>query len=253
MDALVIRRDNALGSSSLSSGSGQTCSDCSLARLCLPMGLAPDDLERMDSLVSRSETMHEGQHLFRVGDPFLALHAVRRGSFKTYNVDSEGREHVLGFHLPGELLGLEAIHPGKHRCNAVALDTATVCVLPYQRLSKLAGAIGGLREQIFRLMSRDIADATALAGDFTADERIAAFLIGLSRRFQARGFSRSEFNLSMPRRDIANYLRLTPETVSRVFARFEKDELIAVDRRKVHLLDLSKLHAMAQCMGEMHA
>ncbi|HEV2110224.1 MAG TPA: fumarate/nitrate reduction transcriptional regulator Fnr [Gammaproteobacteria bacterium] len=229
------------------------CSSCSLAKLCLPMGLEKNDLERMDELVTRSPPIHEGEHLFRVGDPFKAVYAVRAGSYKSYTVDSEGREHVLGFHLPGELLGLDAIYPERHMCNAMALDTATVCILPYDKLTDLAGEIGGLRTQLFRLMSKDIADAATLAGDFTAEERIAAFLIGLSRRFQQRGFSSKEFNLTMSRRDIANYLRLAPETVSRVFARFEKDALIAVERRSIRLLDFAKLHQLAQCMGDLQA
>lgn len=228
------------------------CSNCFLAKICLPMGLDHDDLERMDGVVTRSAPMHAGDHLFRVGDAFKAVYAVRAGCYKSYTVDSEGREHVLGFHLPGELLGLDAIYPARHVSNAVALDTASVCVLPYDSLQELAGQIGGLRSQLFRLMSKDIADAAALAGDFTAEERIAAFLLGLSRRFQQRGFSSQEFNLTMSRRDIANYLRLAPETVSRVFARFEKDGLIAVERRAVRLVGLLKLHEVARCMGELH-
>ena len=229
------------------------CSNCSLSGICLPMGLDPGELERMDGIVTRSAPMHEGEHLFRVNDPFKALYAVRSGSIKSYSVDSEGREHVLGFHLPGELLGLDAIYPERHMCNAVALDTAAICILPYEQLTALAGKIEGLRGQLFRLMSKDLADATTLAGDFTAEERIASFLMNLSRRFELRGFSAKEFNLTMSRRDIANYLRLAPETVSRVFTRFEKDELIAVERRTVSLLDFSKLGALSQCMGEMHA
>ncbi|HLW73773.1 MAG TPA: fumarate/nitrate reduction transcriptional regulator Fnr [Gammaproteobacteria bacterium] len=229
------------------------CSNCSLSGICLPMGLDRDELERMDGLVTRSAPMHEGEHLFRVNDPFKAVYAVRSGSIKSYSVDSEGREHVLGFHLPGELLGLDAIYPERHMCNAVALDTAAVCVLPYEELTTLAGKIEGLRGQLFRLMSKDLADAATLAGDFTAEERIASFLINLSRRFQLRGFSPKEFNLTMSRRDIANYLRLAPETVSRVFTRFEKDKLIAVERRTVSLEDLPKLLTLSQCMGEMHA
>jgi len=228
------------------------CSNCSLAKLCLPKGLERCDMERMDGLVSRSAPVHEGEHLYRVGDPFKAIYAVRAGTYKSYTVDSEGREHVLGFHLPGELLGLDAIYPERHVCNAVALDTATVRVLPYAELAELAGEISGLRAQLFRLMSKDIADTAALAGDFTAEERIAAFLVGLSQRFQQRGFSCKEFNLTMSRRDIANYLRLAPETVSRVFARFEKDDVIAVERRSIRLLDFPKLHELARCMGEMH-
>jgi len=234
------------------SGQHQACSVCTLAELCLPMGLNQDDMQRVDDLVERSELMHEGQHLFRVGDRFKLVYAVRVGTYKSYTVDSEGREHVLGFHLPGELIGLDAIHSGMHRSNAVALDTATVCMLPYTDLDRLAGQIGALRTQMFRLMSKDTSDAAVLAGDFTAEERIAAFLTTLSKRYHVRGFSPTEFNLTMSRRDIANYLRLAPETVSRVFARFEKDELIAVERRSLRLTALPKLLEMAHCVGDIH-
>lgn len=227
------------------------CSNCSLAQLCIPTGLGHDDLERMDDLVTRSTPMHEGEHLFRIGDTFDTVFAVRSGSFKTYTVDAEGREHVLGFHLPGELMGLKAIYSKRHFANAMALDTATVCMLPFDDLSALAHTVPGLQDQMMRLMSKDLAEAVVLAGDFTAEERLAAFLTGLSRRYAKRGFSAQEFNLTMSRRDIANFLRLAPETVSRVFARFEKDLLIAVERRSIRLLDPPKLHAMAQCMEEM--
>ena len=231
----------------------EACAVCSLKELCLPRGLDGEDFALLDSLVERRGPFHESDHLFRVGDRFQALYAVRAGSYKSYTLDSEGREHVLGFHLPGELLGLDAIYPGRHLCNALALDTASVCVLPYEQLSDLAGHLTGLRSQILRLMSKDIADNATLAGDFTAEERLAAFLNGLSERFRQRGYSPTEFHLSMSRRDIANYLRLATETVSRVFARFEKDGLIAVDRRAVHLLDLPRLRSLCAAMGNLQA
>jgi CRP/FNR family transcriptional regulator len=253
MDTIAVRSEPILASASFHIGTHQACSICSLSELCLPMGLNRHDLGQVDDLVARSEPMHEGDHLFRVGDAFKSVYAVRSGTYKSYTVDSEGREHVLGFHLPGELIGMDAIYPGQHRCNAVALDTATVCMLSYQALEQLAGQISGLRSQLFRLMSKDLAEANALAGDFTAEERIAAFLTSLSRRFVLRGFSAKEFNLSMSRRDIANYLRLAPETVSRVFARFEKDKMISVERRAVRLENIPKLQALGQCMGEMRA
>ena len=230
----------------------RACSACSVSHYCLPTGLNSRDLERMDAIVERSAPMHEGEHLFRVGDRFQALYAVRAGCYKSYTVDSEGREHVLGFHLPGELMGFDAICQERHMSSAVALDTAAVCVLPYPDLDKLAAQLDGLRTQMHRLMSKDIAEANALAGDFTAEERIAAFLANLSRRFEHRGLSSTEFNLSMSRRDIANYLRLAPETVSRVFARFEKTKLIAARQRAIQLLDLAKLRELGRCLGEMY-
>ncbi len=242
-----IARPSAMGQPVI-----QSCSACSLAGLCLPMGLGADDLARMDSLVTRSEPMHAGDHLYRVGDAFDAVYAVRSGSFKIYTVDTEGREHVLGFHLPGELMGLKAIYPKRHITNAMALDTATICVIPFLEFGLMAIKIPSLQTQMVRLMSRDLAEAVTLAGDYTAEERIAAFLMGLSARFVQRGLSAREFNLTMSRRDIANYLRLAPETVSRVFARFVKEKLISVDRRSVRLNDMPKLHALGRSMEEMH-
>lgn len=217
------------------------CSTCSLAELCLPMGLTKVDVGKLEGLIAPHAPLHADDHLFRVNDPFRAIYAVRGGCFKTYLVDESGREQVLGFHLPGELIGLDAIWPEKHQCNAVALDTASVCELPFSDVSHLAAQIPSLQQTMFRLLSRDIAESHALAGDLTAEQRIAAFLLSLSTRLKARGYSDSHLTLAMPRRDIANYLRLATETVSRVFTRFEKDGLIAVDRRDVRLLDLDKL------------
>jgi CRP/FNR family transcriptional regulator len=223
----------------------RVCGTCSLADLCLPMGLDRDDVELLEGLVAPSGPVHADDHLFRVGDPFRALYAVRGGYFKTYLVDESGREQVLGFHLPGELIGLDAIWPEKHQCNAVALDTASVCALPWQEVTKLATQVPSLQQTMFRLLSRDIAEAHHLAGDMTAEQRIATFLHSLSARLKARGYSETHLTLAMPRRDIANYLRLATETVSRVFTRFEKDELIAVDRRDVKLLDVERLRRIA--------
>jgi len=212
------------------------------------MGLERDDVERLDELVSPEGPLRPGEHLYRVGDTFEALYAVRSGYLKTYIVDSSGREQVLGFHLPGELVGLDAIYPARHQCNAVALDTATVCRMPYDQLSDLAGRIPSLQRQMFRLLSRDIHIGHVLSGDFTAEERIASFLLGMSARLRQRGYSATHFILAMPRRDIANYLRLATETVSRVFKRFQDEGLIAVERRDVRLLDVPGLEKICRSM-----
>lgn len=219
----------------------QACSRCSLAELCLPVGLSQKDMERLDALVETPAPLHADEHLYRVGDSFESLYAVHSGYFKTYVYDDTGREQVLGFHLPGELMGLGGIYPEHHVANAVALDTATVCRLQYNALSALAAQIPGLQKQLFRLMSKDIRGLQALSGDFTAEERLASFLMSLSSRLHLRGYSATEFLLAMKRRDIANYLRLATETVSRVFARFEEDGLISVERRDVRILDLPRL------------
>ncbi|MHB8423538.1 MAG: helix-turn-helix domain-containing protein [Gammaproteobacteria bacterium] len=229
----------------------KVCSSCSLAELCLPMGLSPQDLQRLDSIVQPTGPLHAGAHLYRVDTPFHALYAVRSGYLKTYIVDETGREQVLGFHLPGELVGLDAIYPNRHQCNAMALDTVTVCVLQYADIAALALQVPSLQKQIFRLMSKDIVSSHALAGDFTAEERLAAFLMSLSRRLQLRGYSAAEFILAMTRRDIANYLRLATETVSRVFAKFQEDGLIEVERRDVRILDLERLDSLCRSVPKI--
>lgn len=211
------------------------------------MGLGRTDMERLEELITPRGPLHQGDHLFRVGDPLRVIYAVRGGYFKTYVVDISGRERVLGFHLPGELVGLDAIWPEKHQCNAIALDTATVCELPYAQISQLAAQIAGLQQTMFRLISKDIVQTHALGGDLTAEERIAGFLLSLSSRLNDRGYSATHLVLAMPRRDIADFLRLAAETVSRVFSRFEQDGLIAVDRREVQILDLERLRELGRC------
>lgn len=229
----------------------KTCSSCSLSELCLPMGLSADDMERLDALVQSSLPLHADEHLFRVGDPFQAIYAVHSGCFKTYVVDDTGREHVLGFHLPGELMGLAGIYPRRHQVNALALDTSTVCKLSFNEISTLSMQVPGLQAQLFRLMSKDIGTSNALSGDYTAEERLAAFLMSISRRFHMRGYSATEFMLRMTRRDIANYLRLATETVSRVLAKFQDDGLISVDRREVKILDMGRLGGMCSSVPQL--
>lgn len=227
----------------------RSCSTCSLSELCLPMGLAPGDIHRLEELVAPRGPVNEGEHLFRIGDPLRVLYAVRGGFFKSYMVEANGREQVLGFHLPGELIGLDAIWPEKHQCNAVALNTASVCELPYDQITDLGRQVPGLQHSMLRLLSKELAVSHALAGDFSAEERIAGFLLSLSSRMKARGHSETQLTLAMSRRDIANYLRLATETVSRVFSRFEEDGLVSVDRREVMLRDVDRLKKLGHCFS----
>jgi CRP/FNR family transcriptional regulator len=221
------------------------CSTCAFSQACLSQGMDKSSLRDLHMLVEHVGPFHAGDHVFREGDPFEAIAAVRAGTVKTYSVDRDGREHVLGFHLPGEVIGLNAIAGDRYPCNAVALDTVTLCRFSFPQISVLAARLPGLQQHLFRLLSRDIGNASLLAGDWTADERMAAFLIGLSRRLAARGFSPDRFQLTMARTDIANYLRLAPETVSRVLKRFQDDGLVAVDRRELELVDRSRLQTLA--------
>ncbi len=221
------------------------CSTCAFSQACLSQGMDKSSLIDLHMLVEHVGPLHAGEHVFRVGDPFEAIAAVRAGSVKTYIIDRDGREHVLGFHLPGEVIGLDAIDGDTYPCNAVALDTVMLCRFSFPKISVLAARLPGLQQHLFRLLSRDIGRAALLAGDWTADQRMAAFLIGLSRRLAARGFSADRFALTMARTDIANYLRLAPETVSRVLKRFQHDGLLRVDRRELELLDRVQLETLA--------
>ena len=221
------------------------CSTCAFSQACLSQGMDKRSLMDLHVLVEHVGPFHAGEHIFREGDPFEAIAAVRAGSVKTYVVDRDGHEHVLDFHLPGEVIGLNAIDGETYPCNAVALDTVMLCKFSFPKIAVLASKLPGLQQHLFRLLSRDIGRAALLAGDWTADQRMAAFLIGMSRRLAARGFSPNRFQLTMARTDIANYLRLAPETVSRVLKRFQADGLLRVDRRELELVDRVQLETLA--------
>jgi CRP/FNR family transcriptional regulator len=222
------------------------CSTCAFSAACLERGYDKSHLRELHVLVQHIGPFREGEHIFREGDPFTAIAAVRAGTVKTYVTDSEGREQVLGFFLPGEIIGLNAISQARYPCNAVALDSVLLCRFSFPNIAALATRMPGLQEQLFRLLSLDIGKASLLAGNFTADERMAAFLISISRRYAARGFSATRFRLTMSRTDIANYLRLAAETVSRVFRRFQDEGVIAVERREIELCKPDAIEELAR-------
>lgn len=221
------------------------CSTCAFSSACVSEGLDKSHLRDLHVLVEHVGPFAPGDHVFREGDPFTAIAAVRAGTVKTYVVDTQGREQVQGFFLPGEVIGLNAIHNARYPANAVALDTVSLCRFSFPQMALLATRLPGLQQHLFRLLSQDIGKAALLAGDYTADERMAAFLIALSRRYDARGFSGRTFNLTMARTDIANYLRLAPETVSRVLRRFQNDGLLRIERREVELIGRERLEQLA--------
>ncbi len=221
------------------------CTTCAFSQACLSEGMDKRALMDLHVLVEHVGPIKPGEHVFREGDPFTAIAAVRAGTVKTYMLDRDGHEQVLGFHLPGEVIGLNAIHVEQYPCNAVALDTVMLCRFSFPKIALLATRLPNLQQHLFKLMSRDIGTASLFAGDHSADERMAAFLIGFSRRLAARGFSPRRFQLTMARTDIANYLRQAPETVSRVLRRFESDGLVRISHRDVEILDLPRLEAIA--------
>jgi CRP/FNR family transcriptional regulator len=220
------------------------CKDCSLYQLCLPVGIGEKDLELLERIVHRRRPIARGEHLFRVGDPFGCFYAVRSGSVKSYTIGEDGREQVMGFHLPGELVGLDAIASGSHQCTARALEVTSLCEVPFDHFEKLGETVPSLPRQMLRIMSREIAqEQTLLAqlGQKNGTERLAAFLLGLSARFRQRGFSENEFHLSMSRVDIGNYLGLAEETVSRLFTLFQELGVLAVTRKHVRIHDSERL------------
>jgi CRP/FNR family transcriptional regulator len=211
------------------------------------MGLAPEDVERLDAIVKRNRPLHRGDHLFRQDDSFHNLFVVKTGSVKTYAPSEDGGEQVLGFHLPGEIIGLDAILNNRHGCSAKVLETSAVCELPFDRLEDLAANVPSLQHQLYRLMSKEISEEThmlMLLGKKNAEERLAAFLLSLSNRFKRRGFSSTDFYLSMSRHEIGSYLGLAVETVSRLFTRFQDESLVRVERKHIQIINREGLESL---------
>ncbi|MGN6120022.1 MAG: helix-turn-helix domain-containing protein [Rhodanobacter sp.] len=224
------------------------CRTCAFAGACIAVGYGKPELEALHCLVEHVGPYRSGDHVFRTGDPFRAIFAVRAGTVKTCLVDKEGREQVLGFYLPGEVIGLNAIYPEHFPCDAVALDTSFFCRFSFPAMSALASRIPAVQKHLFRLLSKELGSASLLAGDHSADERMAAFLMDLAGRYAARGFSATRFHLSMSRGDIANYLRLAAETVSRVLSRFRSQNLIRIEGRELELLNPDALRQLGQAL-----
>ncbi len=211
------------------------------------MGLTSDDVERLDGIVKRARPLHRGDYVFRNGERFHSLYVVKTGSVKTYAPSPEGGEHVLGFHLPGELIGLDAIEKEVHTCSAKVLETSAICEVPFSRLETLSSTIPSLQHQLYRLLSKEIGHDTELLlllGKKSAEERLAAFLLSISKRLRKRGLSPTDFYLSMSRYEIGNYLGLAVETVSRLFTRFQDDGLLKVDRKHIELRDPEAMEAV---------
>ena len=223
------------------------CASCNLRELCLPVGLSIGDLDKVEALVASRRKVKRGDTLFRTGDPFESLYALRVGFLKSAVLTSAGHEQLTGFHMAGELVGLDGISTSNHACDMTALEDTEVCVIPYGRIDDIAAQVPVLRNHFHRVMSREIVrehGVMLLLGTMMAEERMATFLLNLSQRFEARGYSTSEFVLRMTRAEIGNFLGLKLETVSRVLSRFAKDGLLEVDQKRVRVLDAQGLRAI---------
>jgi CRP/FNR family transcriptional regulator len=233
------------------------CSECSLRGLCLPLGLGTDDMRALEGTVKSHRKLSKGEFLYRVGDPFHALFAIRSGSTKTCEIAADGSVQITGFHLPGELLGIDAISSEQHPCDVVALETTEICELPFGKLEALAREVPGLQHQLFRLMSREIMQEESqllMLGRMKAEERLAAFLLSFSKRYHALGQSPTDLRLPMSRQDLGDYLGLALETVSRLFSRFQEDKLITVQGRSIKLLNMARLKdVIEQTVGNQRA
>ena len=223
------------------------CANCNLRELCLPVGLGLTEIDQLDALVDQRRSVPRGDHLFRAGEHFTALYAVRSGFFKTTVSSEEGHDQVTGFQMAGELLGLDGISTDHHHCDAVALEDSSVCVIPYGQLETLSRQITALQHQFHKFMSREIVrdhGVMLLLGHMRAEERLAAFLLNLTQRLQARGFSASSLVLRMTREEIGSYLGLKLETVSRAFSKFQDDGLMEVKQRQLRILNQPGLQAI---------
>jgi CRP/FNR family transcriptional regulator len=216
------------------------CSSCSLRDLCMPLGLTADELHQIDTLVEERRRIKRGARLYAVGSRFEALYTVRLGSLKTSVLFEDGREQVTGFHMLGELIGLDGISTDSHTCSASALEDSEVCLLPFSRLEEFSRRIPALQRHVHRLLSTAVVreqHSMLILGTMRAEEKLASFLLDLSDRYLKRGYSASEFVLRMTREEIGSFLGLKLETVSRLFSRFQDAGLIIAQQKYIKLLD----------------
>jgi CRP/FNR family transcriptional regulator, anaerobic regulatory protein len=223
------------------------CSNCNLRELCMPVGLEREELERLDDLVATRRKVKRRETLFSNGDRFTSLYAIRTGVFKTRVTSEDGRDQVTGFQMAGEIIGLDGIVSNQHSCDAVALEDAEVCVMPFERIEELSREVTALQRHVHQIMSREIVrdhGVMLLLGSMRAEERLAAFLLNLVKRLHARGFSSSELVLRMTREEIGSYLGLKLETVSRTLSKFASAGMVEVDQRLVRITDAEALRAI---------
>ena len=220
------------------------CERCALSAVCVPDELSGSDRREFTGLIFQHKRLRAGDTLFHAGDAFNHLYFVKTGSFKTVVLLDDGREQVTGFHFAGDVLGIDAISSPSHPSEAVALADAHVCWVSFAALARLSRRVETLQNYLQRLLAREVVrdqGLMLLLGRMSAEERVAAFLMNLSNRFHARGYSAEVFTLAMPREDIGNYLGLTLETVSRCFSRLKNASVLEVDNRNIRILDFDAL------------
>lgn len=226
-----------------------SCSNCGLHKICFPTGLGQADVSRLDSIVDRRPPLHKGDHLFRAGELFSSLYAVKAGVIKVYMLNDQGEEQILGFYLPGDVLGVDALSTKTHQYNAVSLDTSSVCSIPFDQLESLSLQIPALNHQVYCLMSKSVIDGrlhSEILSKRNADQRLAHFIWNLSQRYLSRGYVHTDFRFGVLHRDVATFLGLTPETVSRILAKFAQEEIVYWKRKEIKIIDMERLRQLAK-------
>ncbi len=224
------------------------CEHCAVRRLCLPVSLDTKDVHFMSELVERRGPLKRGDIIYKAGDKFTSLFAIQTGAVKTYGLTSEGQEQITGFHLPGELVGMDAINSSIHPCHAVALENTWVCEIPYNKMEELGGKLPSLQREFVRVLSREILadqDTLMMIAKLTAEQRVVRLLNNIYQRMRLRMGNIEEIRLPMTREDMANYLGLTQETVSRVLAHLRDEGLIEVSNRRVRFVDIQAVCNLA--------
>ncbi|VUZ23625.1 Transcriptional activator protein Anr [uncultured Comamonas sp.] len=230
-----------------------TCSNCNLRELCMPIGLDAQQMQRIEEVVATRRKIKRGEMLFQNGEIFNSLYAIRTGFFKTCVATEDGRYQVTGFQMAGEIIGLDGIVQNHHTCDAIALENAEVCVMPFNRLEELSREVTALQSHVHKVMSREIVrehSVMLLLGSMRAEERLAAFILNLVQRLHSRGFSSSELILRMTREEIGSYLGLKLETVSRTFSKFVEDGIVEVKQRHIRILDQEALQRLVNSSRE---
>lgn len=228
-----------------------SCSNCSLDNICLPRGLSQTEIDNISQVVKARKTLQRGDFIYREGDNFKGILAIKSGSAKLVANDNHGNEHILNILLPGELLGFDGLSDEKHGCAAIALETMTFCILPAVNMDQLFQNLPSLTRELFRHSGEKmLVDRNQLVlSKRPAEERLAYFLISLSERLKRRGFSSSEFKLSLTRQEIGNHLGLALETVSRLLKKFQDDGLIVVQNRFIQIKNLHSLKSLLEPLG----
>jgi len=225
-----------------------SCDSCSLNNVCIPNGLSKEEIDQLEISVDKTVKIKKKDFLYHSMDRIDGIYAIKSGAIKTSISNADGQEQVLEFHLPGDMLGFDAFNSGIHSCDAIALEDTLLCKIPIDDFDDLCGRLQGIRKEMMHQVGKEISHNQSLLlslGQQQADERLATFLLEMSRHFQSRGFSGNEFVIPMPRQDLSNYLGMAVETLSRIISRMTEDGLINIDRRLVSILDMTRLETLA--------